>query len=201
VDFAGRRQALKLMGFGAAALASWGAAETLARAMARTGSERRFTGSREGGSFAGNAHPVTTAPGEGKIKLDPETWRLQVTGAVDTPLSLTYAEVLDLSTSELTATLDCTGGWYTVQTWRGVRLRELLSRAQAQEGAAGLILRGLQGYTAPFTLSQAGEILLATHVTGEVLSHAHGYPLRAVVPSRRGWHWVKWLTEIEILGA
>ena len=24
-------------------------------------------------------------------------------------------------------------------------------------------------------------------------------PLRAVVPSRRGWHWVKWLTEINVL--
>jgi DMSO/TMAO reductase YedYZ molybdopterin-dependent catalytic subunit len=201
VDFAGRRQALKLMGFGAAALASWGAAETLARATERTGAERRFTGSREEGSFAGNAHPVTTAPGEGKIRLEPETWQLHVTGAVDIPLSLSYEEVLALSTAELTTTLDCTGGWYTVQTWRGVPLTELLSRARTRKGAVGVILRGLQDYTAPFTLAQAEEILLATHVTGEVLTHVHGYPLRAVVPSRRGWHWVKWLTEIEIIGA
>jgi DMSO/TMAO reductase YedYZ molybdopterin-dependent catalytic subunit len=54
-------------------------------------------------------------------------------------------------------------------------------------------------YTAPFTLAQAQEILLATYVGGEVLNHSHGFPLRAVVPSRRGWHWVKWLTEIEVI--
>ena len=48
-------------------------------------------------------------------------------------------------------------------------------------------------------LAQAQEILLATYVGDQVLAHVHGYPMRAVVPSRRGWHWVKWLTEIEVL--
>ena len=198
-DFSGRRQALKLMGFGAAAIVTWGAAETLSKSIESTGAQRRFTGSREDGSFAGNAHPVTTAPDQGKIRLDPETWTLQVTGAVNTPLVLRYAEVLARSTSELTATLDCTGGWYTVQTWRGIPLTELLARAQLRPEAIGVILRGTAEYTAPFTLNQAEEILVATHVTGEVLNHSHGFPLRAVVPSRRGWHWVKWMTEIEVI--
>ena len=199
VDFTGRRQALKLMGFGTAALLSWGVAETLAKAAQSTRTQRRFTGSREEASFGGNDHPVTTAPDQGRIKLDPNQWTLRVSGAVRTPLQLTYADVLALSSSEVTATLDCTGGWYTVQTWRGIPLVELLSQAQTRTDAAGIILRGLQDYTAPFTLAQAEEILLATHVTGEILNHSHGFPLRAVVPSRRGWHWVKWLTEIEVI--
>ena len=187
------------MGFGSAALATWGIAEALAKYAEGNGTQRRFTGSREEGSFGGNAHPVTTAPDEGKIRLDPETWTLQVRGAVKTPLTLTYTDVLGLSTSEVTATLDCTGGWYTVQTWRGIPLTQLLSRAQISPDTVGIILRGVMDYTAPFTLAQAEEIVLATHVSGEVLNHAHGFPLRAVVPSRRGWHWVKWMTEIEIL--
>jgi hypothetical protein len=198
-DFTGRRQALKLMGFGAAALATWGVAETLAKSMEGTGVQRRFTGSRQEGSFAGNAHPVTTAPDQGKVQLDPETWVLRVTGAVQTPLTLTYADLLDLSASEVTATLDCTGGWYTVQTWRGVPLTQLLARAQPGPEANGIILRGVADYTAPFTWAQAEEILLATHVGAEVLNHVHGFPLRAVVPSRRGWHWVKWMTEVEVI--
>jgi DMSO/TMAO reductase YedYZ molybdopterin-dependent catalytic subunit len=167
--------------------------------MERDGATRRFTGSREDGSFAGNAHPVTTAPGEGKVRLDPSTWRLRVIGLVDSPIQLSYDDIMALSTSEVTATLDCTGGWYTVQTWRGVRLTDLLARAKIRPEAAGIILRGVAEYTAPFTLSQAEEILLATHVSAEVLNHVHGFPLRAVVPSRRGWHWVKWLMEIEVL--
>jgi hypothetical protein len=199
VDFAGRRQALKLIGFGTAALASWRISGTLANYGEGTGAKRRFTGSREDGSFTGNAHPVTTAPDQGKIKLDPETWTLRLTGALSTPLVLTYADTLALSASEVTATLDCTGGWYTVQTWRGIRLMELLAQAQIHSEAIGIILRGVMDYTAPYTLAQAEEILLATYVSGEVLSHPHGFPLRAVVPSRRGWHWVKWLTEIEVI--
>lgn len=198
-DFTGRRQALKLMGLGTAALLGWRAAETLAQFVENNGSQRRFTGSREEGSFAGNAHPVTTAPDQGRVKLDPENWTLRVTGAVTLPLPLTYKDLLALSTSEVTATLDCTGGWYTVQTWRGVALIELLAQAQIRPEAIGIVLRGTSDYTAPFTLAQAQEILLATHVGKEVLNHSHGFPLRAVVPSRRGWHWVKWLTEIEVI--
>jgi hypothetical protein len=199
VDFTGRRQALKLMGVGAAALVGWGVAETLAKSIENNGSPRRFTGSREEGSFAGNAHPVTTAPDQGKLRLDPNTWSLQITGAITRPIKLAYADVLVLSTAEVTAILDCTGGWYTSQTWRGIPLKQLLAQTQIRAEAKGIILRGVQDYTAPFSLAQADEILLATHVSGEVLNHSHGFPLRAVVPSRRGWHWVKWLTEIEVI--
>jgi hypothetical protein len=199
VDFAGRRQALRMMGFGTAALVTWGTAQALAKAMESNQAPRRFTGSREEGSFRGNEHPVTTAPGEGKIKLNPGTWGLQVKGAVEKPIRLTYADILALSTAEVTATLDCTGGWYTLQTWRGIRLSDLLSQAKLRSEAVGIILRGVADYTAPFTLVQAEEILLATHVSGEVLNHVHGFPLRAVVPSRRGWHWVKWMIEIEVI--
>lgn len=199
VDFAGRRQALKMLGLGAAAVAGWGLAEALARSIEAGKMQRRFTGSREEGSFAGNAHPVTSGSDQGRIELDPETWTLRVTGAVGTPITLRYPDVLARSASEVTATLDCTGGWYTVQTWRGIPLTELLAQAQIRPEALGIILRGVLEYTAPFTLAQAREILLATHVGEEILNHSHGFPLRAVVPSRRGWHWVKWLTEIQVI--
>ena len=200
VDFVGRRQALKVMGFSMAALAGWRLAEALADYSEKNGMQRRFTGSREEGSFAGNLHPVTSGSNQGRIKLDPQTWTLRVTGAVTSPLTLTYEDILALSTSEVTATLDCTGGWYTVQTWRGLSLARLLEQAQIQPHAVEIILRGVLDYSAPFLVSQAQEILLASHVGEEVLNHSHGFPLRAVVPSRRGWHWVKWLTEVVVIG-
>ncbi|HZM20579.1 MAG TPA: molybdopterin-dependent oxidoreductase, partial [Anaerolineales bacterium] len=170
------------------------------RSLQSSESSRRFTGSREEGSFAGNVHPVTSGPNQGKIKLDLSTWSLRLTGAVMMPLTLSYADLIALSTSEVTATLDCTGGWYTTQTWRGIRLTDLFMLAGVQEQAVAVVLKGVAEYVANFTLAQAQEILLATHVGNEVLEHNHGYPLRAVVPSRRGWHWVKWLTEIEVQG-
>ncbi len=198
VDFTGRRQALKLMGFGAAAIVSWGVAETLAKSMESHGAQRHFTGSREEGSFAGLAYPVTSAADQGKIRLDPSTWKLTVKGAVNKSLTLNYEDALALSTLEVIATIDCTGGWYSTQIWRGIRLTDLLAQAEVQGKKPIIILKDVSGYTANFTPSEASEILLATHVGNQVLDHWHGYPLRAVVPSRRGWQWVKWLTEIEV---
>jgi Oxidoreductase molybdopterin binding domain len=198
-DFSGRRQALKLIGLGIASIAAWRVSEAFANTQQNNASPRRFTGSREEGSFTGNAHPVTTGPNQGTIKIDSAIWTLQLGGAVKNLLRLDYAEILILSTSEITATLDCTGGWYTDQIWRGVFLKDLLNRAEIQKSAIGVVLKGISEYKKYFTLEQVQEILLATHVEGEVLKHVHGFPLRAVVPSRRGWHWVKWLTEIEVV--
>jgi DMSO/TMAO reductase YedYZ molybdopterin-dependent catalytic subunit len=99
----------------------------------------------------------------------------------------------------MTATLDCTVGWYSTQVWRGIRLADLLEQAGLLSEAVSVRLVAASGYLVEFNLAEVDEILLATHVGGEVLEHWHGYPLRAVVPSRRGWFWVKWLTDVEVL--
>jgi DMSO/TMAO reductase YedYZ molybdopterin-dependent catalytic subunit len=198
-DFAGRRQVLKLMGLSVAAAASLGTAETLSRMLQSEESQRRFTGSREAGSFSELDYPVTSGADQGKIRLEPETWKLSVTGAVKAPLILHYADVLAMPSAEVTATLDCTGGWYTTQLWRGVRLSDLLVQAGVEREKVYVALKDVSGYIANITYAELQQILLATHVGAQVLDHWHGYPVRAVVPSRRGWHWVKWLTEIEVL--
>jgi DMSO/TMAO reductase YedYZ molybdopterin-dependent catalytic subunit len=38
-------------------------------------------------------------------------------------------------------------------------------------------------------------------VNGEPLSPGHGYPARIAAPGRRGFWWVKWVTEIELSDA
>lgn len=60
-------------------------------------------------------------------------------------------------------------------------------------------LDSVTGYNRLLLWEEARELLLATHVGGEVLDFLHGYPLRAVVPSRRGWYWVKWLQRVVLL--
>jgi DMSO/TMAO reductase YedYZ molybdopterin-dependent catalytic subunit len=55
------------------------------------------------------------------------------------------------------------------------------------------------GFHHTFTAREVEGILLATHVGGEPLSAWHGAPLRAIVPERRGWFWVKWITRVELL--
>jgi DMSO/TMAO reductase YedYZ molybdopterin-dependent catalytic subunit len=160
---------------------------------------RRFTGSAAQGSFAGNDFPVTNSGGEGQIALEAQSYFLAVRGAVQRPFKVAYATLTTLPPAEVAATIDCTTGWYSTQTWRGVALKTLLDEAGLAPGAGLVRLRGVSGYFGDFTLAEAGEVLLATHVGGQVLDHWHGYPLRAVAPSRRGWFWIKWLTEVEVL--
>ena len=94
----------------------------------------------------------------------------------------------------MTATLDCTGGFYSTQRWRGTRLDRLLG------DAPGSHVRVIShtGYRWSFDRHDARELLLATHVGDEPLSHGHGAPVRLVAPGRRGFIWVKWVTRIEL---
>lgn len=159
---------------------------------------RPVTGSREQASHRGNALPVTTNAGSGVAHLDPESWDLSFRGRVGDLFRLSLADLLSLPPHELTATLDCTVGWYSEQVWTGVPLSDLIGLARPLEGLRHVRLIGASGYRKDLPLGEAWQVLLATHVGGEPLSHSHGAPLRAVVPTRRGWFWVKWLVAVEL---
>jgi DMSO/TMAO reductase YedYZ molybdopterin-dependent catalytic subunit len=200
VDFAGRRNALKLIALGGVGVVGWGLAEVLAQARQNPDTPRRFTGSREEGSFTGLAYPVTTTiPFDAPI--DPAQYTLRIEGAVNNPLTLTYADLLARQPSEVTATLDCTTGWFSQQVWRGIPLTDLLNEAQIHAERVTIQLKDVMGYAAYYSYEDATEIILATHSGGQVLDHQHGFPVRAVAASRRGWQWVKWLTVVEVVKA
>ena len=175
---------------------TWRAGEVAASVGGLSGASRRFTGSYEAGSFSGNAFPLTSWLNDNPKPINSEEWQLQIGGAVSSPIKLHYDELL--ADTELTATLDCTGGWHSTQVWRGVRLADLLAASQPAEDAASVTLRSATGYFRRFSLSEAGRYIVATHVGGETLSHGHGFPARLVAPDKRGFEWVKWITEIEV---
>ena len=187
-DVANRRQFLTAAAIAGGSLLAWQVQRPVQRALGWRGAQRRFTGSYPARGFpetswvADRPRPLTGA------------YRLAVIGAVERPLTLTAAE-LDAG-DELTATLDCTGGFYVTPVWRGVALSTLLDRA----GATGDHVRVIShtGYRWSFTTGAARRFLLATHAEGEPLSHGHGAPARLVAPGRRGFQWVKWVTEIEV---
>ncbi len=197
-DFVSRRSALKLLAVGGSATALWLASRRLAGQRADPARPESPTGSREIGSFSGLGYPINMMVGEGRTPIEIDSWRLALSGAVLRPRSWTYGQIKVIGRQEQIATLDCTDGWYTTQVWGGVPLARLLQDAGVQEAALGFALRAVSGYAAYFILPEADEILLATHAGGQVFDHGHGFPLRAVVPSRRGWQWVKWLVEIEV---
>jgi hypothetical protein len=197
-DLVGRRAVLRMLGLLAVGFVFWRVQEVVAALLTTTGSSRRFTGSREEASFAGNLHPVTNWLSDPIQLVDLGRWRLWIHGSIERETVLSYEEILALSDTVREATLDCTGGWYTVQRWSGVPVAVLLEQARLEDGTRSLLFRSTTGYARRFPLDEAGGLLLATHVGDEPLSAEHGFPLRLVAPEHRGYGWVKWISEVEV---
>ena len=191
-----RRLAIRALGLAVAGFVGWQLVERTASAAELAGSERRFTGSYDQGRFTGNAFPRVSWLNDNPSRIDLSSWRLAITGSIDRPVTLEYADLE--SHDEVTATLDCTGGWHTTQNWSGVSLADILELAGASTRARSIVVRSVTGYYRRFAMRDVEGVILATHVTGEQLSHGHGFPVRLVAPGRRGFEWVKWVTEIEV---
>jgi hypothetical protein len=199
-DVRGRRQLLRFVGLALGGAALWPAQQALNVNLHSPGARRRFTGSREAGSYAGNAFPATSWIADQPLPIDPARWRLEVGGAVARPLALGYGDVL-VEMDEVEATLDCTGGFFSTQRWRGTRVGRLLDRAGALPEAGWVRFISVTGYRWSLPLGEARAALLATHVGAEPLAHSHGAPARLVAPGRRGFEWVKWVVRIDALTA
>jgi DMSO/TMAO reductase YedYZ molybdopterin-dependent catalytic subunit/cytochrome b561 len=195
-DFEGRRTAVTFAGLAVAGAGAWVLQRAINRVSGLAG-DRRFTGSRERGSFAGNDFPTTAWVADDPDPVDTDEYALSVVGAVERPLRADYETLASFADRE-TATLDCTSGWYSRQEWEGVRIGRLLERAGATEDAGYVSVRSVTGYRWSLPIDQARDALLATRVGGETLSHGHGYPARLVVHGRRGFKWVKWVDSVEV---
>ena len=197
-DIVGRRRALQFgtLLFGGNLL--WPTQQFVERTLKWSGAERRFTGSRESGSYAGNAFPTSSWVADQPHPIEIETWQLAVRGAVSRPRDISYDELTAVS-DELEATLDCTGGFYSTQRWRGLRISRLLDTVGISKNARYVSFVSVTGYRWSLPLDEARNALLATQVGEETLSHEHGFPLRLVAPGRRGFEWVKWIVRVDVL--
>jgi hypothetical protein len=187
-----RRSLIRGAALTGGSLATLGALEGIVRVAGLPGSDRRFTGSYERGSFEPSAMPVTQWLDDGVPAIDVDRWRLEVR-RTDSVAVWTYEELAGLE-DDLRATLDCTGGWFAEQDWSGVRLDRLLDTRTEMRS---ILVVSATGYARRFPIEDAPRILLATGVDGEPLSAGHGFPVRLVAPGRRGFWWVKWVVRIE----
>ncbi len=208
----GRRQALRFGALLAGGLALWPAQQVANRVLRLPGAARRFTGSYETASYQGNIFPTTSWVADQPRPIASDGWRLMVGGAVAHPLTLTYDALLALGAGDLPnptpdqldhldALLDCTGGFYSAQHWRGVRVGRLLDLAKPAHDVSYIRFVSVTGYRWSLPLAEARAALLATHLADEEISDAHGFPARLVAPGRRGFEWVKWVTRVEALTA
>ena len=140
-------------------------------------------------------------------QVDVGAWRLDLTGLVDRPFSLTYDELLALEAVEETVTLQCVsnevgGNLVDNAVWQGVPLAVLLDRAGVRDDATQIVGRSVDRWTAGFPTDVAGDgrvALVAYGMNGEPLPTRHGFPARLVVAGLDGYvSATKWLREIEL---
>ena len=140
-------------------------------------------------------------------QVDPATWKLDITGMVDRPFTLTYEELLNRPLIERDITLVCVSnevGGHLAGTarWLGVPVRELLAEAGARAGADQVVSRSVDGWNAgspTAALTENRDAMVAIAMNGEVLPIVHGFPARLVVPGLYGYvSATKWVTELEL---
>ena len=157
-------------------------------------------------------------------EIDASTYRLQVTGLVDSPMDLSLADIQERPSVGLAAGYECSGnsgrrvhGLASNGLWTGTRLSDLLTalgvRPEAREvvffgtdhGEREVIFRNQnftldQQFARSMSLENSlkPEPLLAYGLNGKPLTREQGFPVRLIMPGWYGVANVKWLSGIHV---
>ena len=140
--------------------------------------------------------------------IDPPSWTLRITGMVQNPIEINYAELIAKPLVEHLTTLTCVsnevgGDLAGNALWLGYPIRELLAEAKPLAGADMVLSKSHDGWTASTPLSALTdpnrEAMLAIGMNGEPLPIEHGFPVRMVVPGLYGYvSATKWVTSLRV---
>lgn len=137
-------------------------------------------------------------------------YRLSVTGLVDTPQTLSLADLTALPSRTQITRHDCVEGWSCIAKWQGVPLGTVLKLAQPKVTARYAVFhcfdaieRGLSGevfYYESIDLIDAfhPQTILAYAMNGAPLPVANGAPLRLRVERQLGYKMAKYVHTIEL---
>ena len=157
--------------------------------------------------------------------VDADAFRLEITGAVENPFTLSVDAIRERPSTTLPVTFECAGNgralleprplsqpWLTeavgTAEWGGTPLKPLLDEAGPSDRAVEVLFSALdsgieggvpQAYERSMPIAEVDQALLAYEMNGAPLPPQHGFPLRLVVPGWYGMQNVKWLVRITVL--
>jgi DMSO/TMAO reductase YedYZ molybdopterin-dependent catalytic subunit len=130
-----------------------------------------------------------------------ESYRLKISGLVESPQAYAYDEVInDHQSYEKVVTLDCVEGWSVKILWKGLLVKDLLAEAKPLSSARVVIFHAYDGYTTSFPIEYImdNDIIMAYKMNGVTIPPERGFPFELVAESKWGYKWIKWITEIEL---
>jgi DMSO/TMAO reductase YedYZ molybdopterin-dependent catalytic subunit len=145
--------------------------------------------------------------------IDPEKYRLVVTGEVNNPLNLSLDDIKAMPVTKEIVRLTCVSYVYSQQltgvaNWTGVKLSHILELAEINLDTAIDISfhtpdLSSNGYSTSLKPEEAfwDDVILAYEMNGVPLPKEHGYPIRIVCPRFYGYKWIKWLAYIDVRAA
>jgi DMSO/TMAO reductase YedYZ molybdopterin-dependent catalytic subunit len=161
-----------------------------------------------------------------KPKIDPairpEDWKVEFTGYLKKPVTLTLADLMKRPKKTITATLECGGNGMNPGfagacgniRWTGTPLGPLLKELGLMKRSQEVVFYGSdekvekirekdypQNFARSLSLEHAlrDEVMLVWAHNDAPLMDLHGFPLRLIVPGWFGVAWVKWLKRVDVL--
>ena len=154
-------------------------------------------------------------------KIDPATWKLEISGLVENPMTLTLEDIKSHPKKEVNFTLECSGnhGFPTFTgaignaKWGGTPLAPFLKKVGIKENGIEVIFFGhdsgkekIRDVTMPQNFARSMSVedaldenhILCYEMNGEPLPQQNGAPVRLIAPGWYGIACVKWLKRIEV---
>jgi DMSO/TMAO reductase YedYZ molybdopterin-dependent catalytic subunit len=137
---------------------------------------------------------------KGPQTVSPDTYRLKITGLVDSPRTLTYQQVLALPVQKRAITLYCVEGWNEHLLFEGILINDLLALAKPRSSIRTIIFYAADGYSSSLKFDEVRRLnlMLAYKINGRVLDAQRGFPFQVVAESKLGYKWVKWVERIDL---
>ncbi|MBO9576233.1 MAG: sulfite oxidase-like oxidoreductase [Sphingobium sp.] len=183
----------------------------LTQSKRRWASEHRFLTGGEGraesdrlppGQHLTDGWPVLDLGSQPVVPL--EAWRLNVSGLVETPMTLDWTAFMALPQSQVRSDIHCVTTWSRYDNdWTGVLTRDLLDLVMPRPDAGFVMLHSADGYTTNVPLADfaAPDAMLVHSWQGKPLAREHGGPVRLVIPHLYFWKSAKWIDGIDVLAA
>ena len=138
-------------------------------------------------------------------RIDERQWRLEISGLVEKPLTLTLQDLKGYEPTHQFITLECIsnpvgGDLIGTQRWTGVSLQKLLPDWRLKPGATHLKMRSADEFfeVVPLDAIKGDPRIMLTYAwDGVPLSREHGFPLRIYIPDIHGMKQPKWIESIE----
>jgi DMSO/TMAO reductase YedYZ molybdopterin-dependent catalytic subunit len=152
--------------------------------------------------------------------IEPDAWRLKVTGLVEREIEITLDDLKQLPQRTMTAFLECSGNsrsgfepdtegtkWSDSAIgnaeWHGVSLSSVLNLAGVKPGAVDVVTQGADladmQRGLPIDVAMGADVMLVWQMNGAELPRPNGGPVRLLVPGWGGIASTKWIVGLNVI--